>query len=216
MLRARYGSEVHFTNAANMNQFVHGYAVGITNLGPGQPTIQDILITGDNLQGWQAAGLFLNATRAFVNNVAVWGSGGQGFQVLGNGYVEGLGPAFCCGNFYSGFTWGNMKFWFPTISVGNAACGCQAGNGTIACVPINGAHHMECNGLSGGAATDAGMGGYMDAVMINNGANGDVWAYDGSHCYAYGATYGTTNPAPNVMGNSFAFIDTTHPDTGPW
>jgi hypothetical protein len=51
LLRARYGTEIRVDFSRDMSLSVPGWAVGITNIGTGCPTVQDILITGDTTPG---------------------------------------------------------------------------------------------------------------------------------------------------------------------
>lgn len=210
MLRSRYGTEIRFTAASHMSAVHYGYAVGVTNSGPGMPLLEDMLITGDNIPtaNWASHCILLKGTKMQCKNIATWGSGGSGFAAQ-FGFLEGLSMLFACGHAYAGFIGNAMKFWFPVIGIGNGVCGAQAATGSIQCIPLNGGSHFECNGSFGGASTDTGFGMFWNCTMLNNGS-ADAWAYDGAQTYINGAAYGTTSPAPNVMGNMFAFIDTTH------
>ncbi len=206
MCRARYGTEIHFSTA-NIGQFSPGYQCGIINLGPGSPTIQDLLVTGDNIfaQYGAAAGV---AGNFIIQNVAVCMSGAVGFNV--NATFTGA-PSFAFGNWTVGFD-GNCNFRAPGHALSNASHGFLAGGAEILCTPapvlsFSGPSHSECNGGNGMVADDRGTGFFFTAVSINNAGN-DFWVGTLGFISVALATY-------NSIGNDgTGLIDTHRLDAG--
>lgn len=108
-LRTHYATEIHVT----------GTQCGIENLGPGQPTVKDLLVVGDQTAG--TVGIRTLETRAMeLTGVAAWGLG-SGFYT--NGYMF---AAFCsasaCGTGFGGYSCTRFTI-SNCISVGHKSTG---------------------------------------------------------------------------------------------
>ena len=109
MLRLRYGTIIH----------VSGSEVGIKNEGPGQPTIQNILIQGNHTTDHTVGVQVLENYAIECTGVAVWGVGGTCF--FDHGYMF-LANCSASNSYYGMSGFGCTRFYLHTVtSVGNAA-----------------------------------------------------------------------------------------------
>jgi hypothetical protein len=217
MLRARYGTEIRFSSAANFGNFAPEYAVGITNLGPSCPTFQDLLVTGSNTYGALPAPSYSEAAvqaregrRLACRNVATWGCNAFGFSAHG-GVIEVLANSSCyaCGCYYSGFFawWASGHLYIPgsIVSVGNGFGGLWCPDNGSAFVPgQTGASHCNVNGWFGVAASDCGMIKYYNSAALGN-AVSDLQAADLGDIIVINGTYASYSPA-SPMGNNGGII----------
>lgn len=201
MLRSRYGSEINI---------VGSNAIGFSNFGPGDATLQDMLITGDraqtNVAGVATDWSFPLATTNLCVNVAIWGC-------------------------YWGYYCGGMQ----RISAGSV-CNCYVGPTALngAHIHISGPNFITCGndvaGLSGGNGgliifqngCQSNVNGYYGAMAINLStivvqgvptgcviqANGsfDAYASDTSEITLHAVTIYSFNPPINSSGNFNATI----------
>jgi hypothetical protein len=219
MLRSRYGTEIQNSQAhlGNGGQF---YSCGIINNGPGQPLIQDILITGDNnhnLGRFQLVGIMCSGRNINCANVAVWGET-AGFGCYNGGYMLFSDICYASGNIMAGFdTSGSamMRFNKGSVAVGNGVSAGVNGNGVGACsgssifvVPPGGA--VTPFYISGNA--NAGVSAGLNAIIAVYGGQvtsnyWDLYANTNGIIYANGASFSQYTPAPyNDQGNFGAFI----------
>jgi hypothetical protein len=213
MLRGRYGTEIRVLSSSPAAGV---YAHGVQNVGPGSPTIQDMLITGPNFSGFSASyaigrwmGVRVDQAQSIrCINVACWG--------LDNGYYGGSGilsatNCSACGLFGSGFflTGGGGSFSLGgpggCISVGNAAHGCFVNQNAFMGVTAT----CSCNGISGATAADCSELTFAAALAQNNGYPTvlDLNAVTLSEIVVIaGSGFVVASPLPNTYGNGYSVI----------
>jgi hypothetical protein len=221
MLRARYGTEIRNTQANLGNALgLPLYSCGIINNGPGQPLIQDILITGDNNQNqgrFALVGILVSGHNIACANVAVWGEG-IGFGAYNGAYLLLADVCYAAGN-GDGFDLSNnakMRVNKGLVSVGNGYNAGSDGGGITACSnsavyvvpPGSGgviSSFVSGNGLAG---LSAGLG--ASIAFYGGTATGnfyDVYANTNGVIYMLGSSFSAYTPAPyNEQGNYGAFI----------
>jgi hypothetical protein len=209
MLRSRYGTEIKISNGSPEN----GEFDGIYNVGPGRPTLQDLLVTGPNYSGVDAAHPVGRWTGPRCDgghlmlcyNVAVWGVD-HGFYCGGSVMITNSCSA--CGCFGMGFmmtgggTFGTSNCW----ALGNTKYGMSVNQnawmGTAGCV-------IQCNGDLGVGCGDASQFTLHSSICMSNGYPTplDVNAAVLSEVVIIGnSSYGVCSPSPGVFGNYNAII----------
>jgi hypothetical protein len=206
MLRNRFGTEVQVVPTGPSGS---SFSAGIENVGPGNPTVQDILVTGPNYWSGEGIGRWVGATLGGGRyltcvNVSTWGLDigfyGSGTLIASycfasgcfrNGaHVTSLG---LFGLSYSGFFGG---------SLGGITCNQNSWLGTAWCWSNYNSNH-------GAMATDNSQLTYHSSQAQGNGAV-DITAGPLSLTVilnsAAGGGYGTVSPAPGYMSNYGALV----------
>ena len=198
MLRTRYGTEIQVGTAIG--------SVGIANIGPGKPTIQDLLVTGaqfppaapgPNNKQW---GLYSGVGNSiYCGNVSVWGCQ-AGWKIDGNCTMQGCW-ASACGNVGvecdGGVLWANA----PCGVFGTTLDGWLTHTGILTlsnCLALG-------NGRNGIVAVSGGNGYIVNTWNYNNGAP-DFLATTAAQISAIGCTFNTSSPPANTTGNTGATV----------
>jgi hypothetical protein len=218
MLRTRYGTEIAVVQPRDVGTFIPGYATGITNLGPGAPQIQDILITGDNIyppanSQYRTSGIFVNSTQLRISNVACWGLT-EGFSTINSGgYIRCM--TMCSASSCQIFGWGafqgsSIRIERGCISIGSTyGTGLSAGGNAVVYVvpPISGqpVSNINYNGLGVGAG-QGGMAGIYGANILGNNQL-DVEAAVNGVLYVNGCQFNYSSPVLNTVGNAGGYIN---------
>jgi hypothetical protein len=211
MLRSRYGTEIVLST----------FDTGATHVGGGTITFQDILITGPNVydQYLRSCGIGPSGG-ASVNLIGItcWGMACMAFWNTAGIMI--CSECFSVNGWWDGFSSniGSQTSMFSCGSYGNARGGCNV-NGLsqmylqsrtgIPGVPDIPPSQVMCN-AAWGVLSDASGNLITNKTTITNNAI-DVQAQSLSLAYLTGGTiFGTTSPAPNVMGNNNSLINTAN------
>ncbi len=218
MLRTRYGTEIHNTQAHLGNSGSQFYSCAITNFGPGKPIIQDMLVTGDNIfpGRWNLVGVMVRGTNIAINNVAAWGEY-SGFGAYSGGLIHFTGGSIASGCLGSGYEaqGSRMRWEQGGIAVGNGSSAGNAGNGVSAfnasafstVPPGSGGvlpFYVTGNANAGVAANLSSAVAFWGAIITGN--YWDVYAAANACIYVSGSSFGSTTPPLNVQGNIGAYI----------
>jgi Right handed beta helix region len=193
MLKARYGTEVQV-----LSSFAGG---GISNLGPGMPIIEDILITGPNywsgdpIARWTGTSLGLGRALQ-LTNVSVWGVDiafyGGGIHYCTNCFASSCWRA---GALITGGATGSFSnCGFFGASGGGVTCNQNSWVG----IPNS---SVTSNSAHGVYVTDGSQLTFHTSTAINNGTF-DLMAGTISELIVLGASsYGAVSPAPGIMSS---------------
>jgi hypothetical protein len=216
MLRTRYGTEIAVVQPRDVGNSLPGYATGITNLGPGAPQLQDILITGDNIyppanSQYRTNGVFVNATSIRISNIACWGLI-EAFSCINGGYIRCMTMCSCSSSQIVGWVasqGGHIRIERGIISIG-ATWGTGVSSGGSSCIyivpPVSGQppSNINFNGLGVGSGQGASAGIYGANILGNNIV--DVQAGVNGILYVNGCNFNYSSPVLNTVGNSGGFI----------
>src|SRR5262245_13708518 len=207
MLRSRYGSEIRITTDGG---------IGFSNFGPGDPTIQDMLITHDRTKT-NVAGIAtdwsqpLNTTNLAIN-VAIWGCT-WAYYCGGMQRVSG-GSANNCFQGPTAINGAHIHISSGFISCGNDYVGMYSANGSVLVLQagvqsnVNGQFGALCSGES--YILIQGTPG-VSADRCNLTGNGlwDCYCADTSEIMMYGTTANTLSPPLGTIGNFNGLIRST-------
>jgi hypothetical protein len=190
MLRARFGTEIHFTNAQ---------LCGLQHTGPGRITYKQLLITGENVYASSNAGQVagINPPRGgniYCDTVCVWGSGSFGYVAIESSLDAT--NSYACGCFTDGWCCStNASMVLDTCgSYGNAWSGYESATGSQ--IYFFRLCQGQMNGTYGAIAGQLG-GMLVGSSAFTGNATLDVYAFDLSEVNATGSTWGTSSPATN-------------------
>jgi hypothetical protein len=218
MLRTRYGTEIAVVQPRDVGNAGQGYAAGVTNLGPGAPQIQDILITGDNIypgnNPYRTVGIFVKSTSIKVSNVATWGLT-DGFNAIANGFIQCLTMCSASSCQISGWEanqGGSIRVERGCISIGSVnGTGMAASGGSVIYVvpPISGTgitvSNINYNALGVGSGQGSAMGIYGANILGNS--TMDVEAAANGLLYVNGCNFNYSSPVLNTPGNINSYIN---------
>lgn len=202
MLRNRYGTEVQVPAAG-------AFTGGVENVGPGNPTVQDILITGPNYWSGDGIGRWVGTTLAGGRymtcvNVSTWGLDigfyGGGTLIASYSFASGCfrNGAHATSLALFGFSYSGMF----GGALGGFTCNQNSWLGTMSCWSNYNANH-------GAVATDNSQLTYHTSQAQGNGVV-DLTAGPLSYLIilnsAAGGGYGTVSPAPGIMNAYGALV----------
>lgn len=204
MLRSRYGTEVRFDN--NLR------GAAISNMGPGQPIIKNLLVTGANVSaGVAAANLVGMAGSLYIMGCSVWGSGGAGIQAGTMTVLDGVVVCACQSGISS--VAGNMGIRNSAV-YGCAVHGLISGrNGNIdvgywagvpGLVDLLPCQFMYNGSVGAFAWSNSKI--VLDHAIVTGNADTDLIATQMSSVFCMSAVAATSSPAFNVQGNQYSMV----------
>jgi hypothetical protein len=214
MLRARYGTEVHVDTSYTGNVIPLG-AVGLANIGAGQPLFQDILVTGDDNRNQNLSPVVIGVgafgcQRLSAKDVAVWGCM-QAFDIEWNAFMD-LNQVYWTGNSGWGLyahSGGSARLRGLCVGQGNYA-GITSTLGGKVFGFSDGNYYIRFNGDYGVASNDHANAFFLNLTATNNATYGDLLAFNVSEiAMGTGCVWGTASPAVNVVGNQSSLISYT-------
>jgi len=211
MLRARYGSEVQ-PRTAHANNLAPGVAVGLFNLGAGQPLFQDILVTGDDSRNLNQVPVIVGAVanqaqRLSLKNIAVWGCM-HGITAEANGVIDANACQVTASTlgFYAHDGGGLRLRGAPTVCHG-CNLGITATLGGWIMGYTDGTFYARYNSAYGVAANDHARVYFANLTATPN-TNNDLLCFNTSEIALGGYTcvFSTNSPALNTVGNGASII----------
>lgn len=199
MLRTRFGTEVQVPANA-------GFTAGIENVGPGNPTVQDILVTGQNYWSGDGVGRWVGVTvlgGRYLNcvNVSAWGLDigyyGGGFMSLLNCFSSAAFRSGALATSLANFSFNGCGMFGGALN--GLTCNQNSCIGTTATF-------TQFNANIGASATDNAELTFLGSTSTGNG-NVDLAAGPISFLIVLNnGGFDTSSPAPGYLSNVGAFI----------